>query len=386
MSRFFVATLLGAAAATADTEININFNGLMAGMRGGGDGMGDGMGGGPDECEECPEDMNSKTMEQVRNRGHLKCGVSGTSQLFSNDNGQASNHAGYTGFDVHFCRAIAAAIFGAGGANMVEFVQVSGADRLSKLNEGEFDVLSRTTTRNFRREVGYAPDGANTGVDFTTTPYYYEGTAVVANDSLGFTDVSQLNDASVVFCIAEGLTWADIARSRFPMATVFSAGIMNTPDTIAAYNNGDCNAMPLQTPSISGALSQVTGSSRLAGAFGSEALHQAVRRGDNQWRLAMSWIIDGLILAEEFGINRANVDSFVPQGAEQMRLLGHEADGSDFNAGMHVGLHKYAIRWALAQVGSFGDIYADTLESADPRTGSPNAHALMGGLIRSGRW
>ena len=53
----------------------------------------------------------------------------------------------YSGLDVEYCRAIAAAI-GLNPANDIEFIVASAGDRFQKLEDKEIDVLIRTTTKD----------------------------------------------------------------------------------------------------------------------------------------------------------------------------------------------------------------------------------------------
>ena len=88
------------------------------------------------------------TLDQVRQRGTLNCGVSQGLYGFSERNAAGE----WTGFDVDFCRAVAAAILD--DAKKVTFVPLSATERFDALKAGKIDVLSRNSTWTLEREAG----------------------------------------------------------------------------------------------------------------------------------------------------------------------------------------------------------------------------------------
>src|SRR5262249_52778443 len=91
----------------------------------------------------------AQTLKTVKSRGSLICGVSQGLTGFSNPDDKGN----WTGFDVDFCRAIAAAIFN--DASKVKFTPLSAKDRFEPLKTGDIDVLSRNTTWTLSRDVSY---------------------------------------------------------------------------------------------------------------------------------------------------------------------------------------------------------------------------------------
>src|SRR6516164_4078870 len=75
----------------------------------------------------------AQTLDAVRDRGKLICGVNPDLPGFAARDQEGS----WQGFDVDFCRAVAAAIFN--DADKVEFKALSNADRLTALKNGDID-------------------------------------------------------------------------------------------------------------------------------------------------------------------------------------------------------------------------------------------------------
>ncbi|HUO53604.1 MAG TPA: amino acid ABC transporter substrate-binding protein, partial [Rhodoblastus sp.] len=168
------------------------------------------------------------TLDETRRRGALVCGVNVGLAGFGlpDDRGQ------WRGFDIDYCRAVAAAIFG--DPDKVKFVPLSAKDRFTALQSGEVDLLSRNTTWTQSREAGQ-------GLLFTGINYF-DGQGFMVRKSLGVTSVKQLNGASV--CAQQGTTTelnlADFFRSHgMKMEAVVFA---NADEAIKAYDSGRCDA------------------------------------------------------------------------------------------------------------------------------------------------
>ena len=108
----------------------------------------------------------SPTLDAIKARGHLECGVHlglpGFS--FANDKGE------WSGIDVDLCRAIAAAVLG--DAGKVKYTPTSVQQRWPILQSGQVDLLSRNTTITFSRN-------ATLGVNFQGINFYEGQTFIV---------------------------------------------------------------------------------------------------------------------------------------------------------------------------------------------------------------
>lgn len=123
------------------------------------------------------------TMADVQARGKLNCGVTGGQAGFSAPDASGAWH----GMDVDYCRAVAAAVLK--DPNAVTFVPTTGQTRFTALASGEIDILSRTTTWTFSRDVDLKFTFA--GVN------YYDGQAFMVPKSLGAKSAKDLNGATV---------------------------------------------------------------------------------------------------------------------------------------------------------------------------------------------
>src|SRR5690349_23216346 len=123
----------------------------------------------------------SQTLQTVKQRGELICGANGTLAGF----GLPDPQGNWTGFDVDFCRAIAAAIFN--DPTKVKFVPLTAKDRFTALQSGEFDVLSRNTTWTLSRDTSL-------GLDFVAVTYY-DGQGFMVRRALKVSSALELNGA-----------------------------------------------------------------------------------------------------------------------------------------------------------------------------------------------
>ena len=134
--------------------------------------------------------VSAQTLKAVKDRGMLNCGANGTLAGFGLPDAQGN----WTGLDVDFCRAIAAAIFN--DADKVKFVPLSAKDRFTALQSGEIDVLARNTTWTSSRDTSL-------GLNFTGVNYY-DGQGFMVRKSLKVNSALELNGASV--CVQQGTT------------------------------------------------------------------------------------------------------------------------------------------------------------------------------------
>ena len=103
--------------------------------------------------------LASNTFDEVKARGKLKCGMNTGLAGFAPPDAKGLWH----GFDVDYCRAIAAALLG--DADKVDFVPTTAQARFTALHSGEIDVLSRNSTWTLPRDTSL-------GLDFAGVNYY----------------------------------------------------------------------------------------------------------------------------------------------------------------------------------------------------------------------
>src|SRR5262245_43378931 len=123
---------------------------------------------------------DAQTLKTVRDRGSLLCGVSQGLPGFSNPDDKGN----WTGLDVDFCRAIAAAIFN--DPAKVKYTPLSSKDRFEPLRSSEIDLLSRNTTWTSSRDALFNFVGV----------IYYDGQGFMVRKGLKVNSALELNGPS----------------------------------------------------------------------------------------------------------------------------------------------------------------------------------------------
>lgn len=300
--------------------------------------------------EEQPEAEG--TLAQVRERGELVCGVNDVVPGFGLE------EAGeFTGFDIDYCRVVAAAVLG--DADAVEFRPLTAEQRFTALQAGEIDVLIRNTTWTATR------DGAEGSTFLTTT--FYDGQGMMVNADAGFESIDDLDGATI--CVLSGTT------TELNLATRFS-GMDYTPRTFAdneaiqpEFEAGACQGWTSDLSQLAGIRSawpeEQGGPDALLifdEAFSKEPLGPVVRDGDSEWAQAVDWAIIATIQAEERDITADNLDEARnSEDPDVLRFVGEpvaEEEGDDpapFDPGL--GLDADFVVNILEQVGNYGEIY-----------------------------
>src|SRR5215213_6651708 len=133
---------------------------------------------------------SAATLDTVKQRGMLVCGVSAGFAGFSTPDSQGN----YKGLDVDYCRALAAGVLG--DPTKVRYVALTAQNRFTALQSGEIDVLYRNSTQTYLR-------GATLGLRQGPVNFY-DGQGFVVRADAGVKDIKGLNGATV--CVAQGTT------------------------------------------------------------------------------------------------------------------------------------------------------------------------------------
>jgi general L-amino acid transport system substrate-binding protein len=294
---------------------------------------------------------SADTLAAVKERGELICGANGTLAGF----GLPDPQGNWTGFDVDFCRAIAAAIFN--DPTKVKFVPLTAKDRFTALQSGEIDVLSRNTTWTLSRDTSL-------GLDFPAITFF-DGQGFMVRRALKLSSALELNDASV--CVQQGTTselnLADYFRTNhMGLKTVtFATG----EEALKAYESGRCDAYTTDSSGLYGERQKLPDPSAhvvLPEIISKEPLSPAVRQGDNQWTDIVRWAHYVMLDAEELGVNKANVDDKLKSDdPETRRLLGVEGQ-----YGEALGLtNDWAYR-IIKHVGNYGEVFERSVGQGSP--------------------
>lgn len=285
---------------------------------------------------------NASTLDDTKAAGAIKCGVSQGLPGFSNPNDQGN----WSGLDVAFCRAMAAAILG--DPNKAEFIPLSSKVRFTALQSGEVDVLARNTTWTFTRDNSL-------GLEFVGVNYY-DGQGFMVRKDLGVKSVTELSGAAV--CANTGTTTelnlADYFRAKGMEYTVVAFEKMD--EVIAAYDAGRCDVFTTDRSALAAQsikLSKPNDHIILPEIISKEPLGPVVRQGDNQWSDIARWVLNAMINAEEMGVTSKNVDKM--KGSKNpgiKRLLGQEG-----NYGQQLGLSNDWAYNIIKLVGNYGEVY-----------------------------
>ena len=283
-----------------------------------------------------------KTLDAIKQRGLLSCGVHTGLAGF----GAADDKGVWTGLDVDYCKAIAAAVLG--DASKVRYVPTTPKERFAALQSREADVLARSTTWTIARDssAGFSFVGVN----------YYDGQGFMVRKSAGVKLGKELGGATV--CVQTGTTTelnlADFFRtSNLPYKPVVFDKI---DEAVRAYANNRCDAYTTDASGLYSVRLQMANPDEhivLPDIISKEPLGPLVRQDDFQWFTIVKWVHFALLNAEEAGVTQANVDqmrnSTVP---DIRRLLGKEGD---FGKGLGLD-NDWAYR-IVKQVGNYGEIF-----------------------------
>jgi general L-amino acid transport system substrate-binding protein len=292
------------------------------------------------------------TLRLVRARGRLNCGVNVGQVGFA----YTDNRGQWRGFDVDFCRATAAAIFG--DPNAVRFVPLSSKERFTALQSGEVDVLWRNTSWTFSRDSENRLDFA--GIN------YFDGQGFMVRRSLGLNSATELNGARI--CVQTGstteLNLADFFRAH---GLKYVPVVVDTEDQMRNnYMREACDAYTADISELAAARSVMDNPGAhviLPEVISKEPLGPVVRQGDSQWEDVVRWTLFATLLAEEAGVTTQNVDQLRANSTnpEVRRLLGVEG-----GFGRLLGLgDDWAYRVVKAE-GNYGQIFDRNLGRGSP--------------------
>lgn len=310
-------------------------------------------------------------LQAVLDRGQVVCGVHGTFQGF----GFVDSAGTWTGFDVDFCRAWAAALFD--DPNAVEFRGLTAQERFTALQSGEVDVLARNSTWTWARDV-------ELGLTFGPVNFY-DGQAIMAKRDIvddPAAGLAALEGANV--CVQSGTTTELNLADQFRAAGVNYTPVVFEDQNAAfqAYDEGRCDAITSDRSQLAtqgqAVLQNFDDHIILDVVMSKEPLAPAVSDGDPQWAQVVQWVVYGMIQAEELGITSENVDTFLTsEDPVVRRLLGAEGE-----LGAMLGLSNDFIYRVIKHVGNYGEVYERNLAVFNLARGQ-NELWTNGGLMYS---
>ena len=290
-------------------------------------------------------------LDAVRARGHVECGVSdGVPGLSTVD---ASGR--WSGLDVEFCAALAAATLGR--ADAVKYRPLSDADRFKALARGDVDLLARNTAWTLSRDT-------ELGVRFVDV-LLYDGQGFLVPRTHALASALELSGARI--CVQSG-THAEAGLAGF-----FAARKMRYQPVVSErwsalvqlYAGGQCSVLTGDLTVLASERSRLanpTDHVLLPELISKEPLAPAVGADDSQWFAGVRWTRMALVAAEELGITSANAEALRASGSEAQRAF----LGAGAPLGSAIGL---APDWAfqvVRQVGNYGEIFSRNLGSDSP--------------------
>jgi len=292
--------------------------------------------------------MGQSTLESVRSKGYLQCGVNTGLAGFS----QPDSRGVWRGIDVDLCRAVAAAVLG--DASKVRYTPLTAQQRFTALQSGEVDVLSRNTTWTLTRDTSL-------GLNFVGVNYY-DGQGFMVHKKLNVKSARQLNGATV--CVQPGTT------TELNLADYFRANKMSfkpvviekLEEVLNAYLAGRCDAFTTDHSGLIALRSSRTPKPDehviLPEIISKEPLGPAVRHGDDRWFDVVKWSMFAMVEAEELGLSSRNID----QQASSTNPAIQRFVGASGDLGKMLDLDN---KWAyqiVKQVGNYGESFDANLK------------------------
>ena len=292
-----------------------------------------------------------ETFNTIKQRGHVQCGVNSGLPGFA----LADSKGEWAGLDIDMCRAMAAMMFG--DASKFKVTPLTAQQRLTALQAGEVDVLTRNTTATMSRDTtqGLMSAGIN----------YYDSQGILVKKSLGVKSAKELDGAAI--CVLQGTT------TELNLADWFRANNMEYQTVVIETSEGGFRTFEAgRCDAVTSDKSQL-GSLRASSAtpddyvilpedFSKEPLGPMVRQGDDEWFMVARWALNALVEAEEYGITSKNLDEMLKSDNPNIqRIL-----GVNDNMAKGLGLDK---RWAyniIQQVGNYGESFERNIGMGSP--------------------
>jgi general L-amino acid transport system substrate-binding protein len=285
---------------------------------------------------------DTRTLKRTIRRGEVLCGVNKGLPGFSIPDDKGN----WTGFDVDFCRAVAAAIFD--DPKKAKFVPLEASERFKELQNRKVDILSRNTTWSMSRETSldlYFPAVA-----------YYDGQGFMVPQSRNIDSALDLNGSKI--CVqgdtTTELNLADYFRTNNMKYEEKKFGRLE--DVVKAYDSGQCDTLTADASQLYALrlnLSKPGDQVILPDVISKEPLAPVVRQRDDDWMMIVKWTLYAMLNAEELGVTSQNIDEALKsKKPDVMRLVGTEG-----NYGGELGLGKDWAARIIRHVGNYGEIY-----------------------------
>ena len=288
------------------------------------------------------ERYDTKTLKRTVRRDAVLCGVNTGLPGFSIPDDKGN----WSGFDVDFCRAVAAAIFD--DPTKVKFIPLDNNERFKELQSRKIDILARNSTWSMSRETNYEL--------YFPAVAYYDGEGFIVRTSRKAESALDLGDTKI--CVQDGTT------TRLNLADYFKANNLkyeeikfgSLEDVLKAYDEAKCDVATAdvsQLYALQLRLTKPNESFILPDVISKEPLAPVVRQRDDDWMMIVKWTLYAMINAEELGITSKNIDeAMTSKKPDVMRLVGTEGE-----YGEDLGLTKDWAARIIRHVGNYGEVY-----------------------------
>lgn len=297
------------------------------------------------------ERYDTKTLKRTIRRDAVLCGVNQGLPGFATPDAAGA----WTGFDVDFCRAVAAAIFN--DPTKVKFVALDANDRFKELQSRKVDILSRNSTWSMSRESNYEL--------YFPAVSYYDGQGFMLPKARNIDSALELDGSKV--CVQDGTTTALNLADYFRANNIkyTEVKLPKLDDVLKAYGSGQCDTFTAdasQLYALRRTLAKPDDHTILPDVISKEPLAPVVRQRDDDWMMIVKWTLYAMINAEELGITSKNIDEALKsKKPDVMRLVGTEgAYGED------LGLSRDWAARIIRHVGNYGEVYERNVGDGSP--------------------
>ncbi|MBT8354618.1 MAG: transporter substrate-binding domain-containing protein [Desulfofustis sp.] len=291
------------------------------------------------------------TLDQVRLRDELLCGVASDLPGFSKADSEGTWH----GINVDICRAVAAAVLG--DSSKVRFVPLNQNDAITSLLSGEADLLSMNLGWNlsYDTSVGIHFCGVTfyDGLGFMVPVKSEIGSALeLGNSSICHEPVESVEAGLDKFFASHNLSYRKV---EFAGEQAFRSALQSAQCEVISGNLSRLAILRMGLP-------QPESYQILPETILRRPLGPAVRQGDDGWFNVVRWVLFILKIAEDEGLTSANLEIMKSStDTDIRRLLGLEGI-----KGTGLGLSDDWVIRVISQVGNYGEIFERTLGRNSP--------------------
>ncbi|MCY3849413.1 MAG: amino acid ABC transporter substrate-binding protein [Acidimicrobiaceae bacterium] len=315
--------------------------------------------------DDMDEDEGGR-LAAVIERGAVNCGVNDTLPGFGIVSADGANE----GFDIDFCRVVAAAVLGDAAA--VNYTPLDASQRFPTLQSGEIDLLIRNTTWTASRD-------GNEQANFLATTFF-DGQGFMVRDDSPIQSVADMSNTNI--CVLQGTTTLlNLNSVLADMGVPFSpVEFQSNNELQPAFVAGQCEVWTSDASQLAAFSATLdVGTRVLSDIISKEPLGPVVADGDTEWAQVVNWATMATIQAEEFGITSSNIDDFADsENSNIRRFLGLPIEGEIAEVGL--GLPTDFATQIVSQVGNYGEIYERNLGPLGLERGV-NALWTDGGLM-----